>query len=186
MTDLTKRALADSLIRLAQEKPFSKITVTDIVKGCGVNRMTFYYHFKDIYDLVDWILLEDAKKVIKGNKTYLTWQDGYLDVLKEMISHKEIMINAYSSLSRENLDKYVHSVAFKFLYPVVEEESKGLEVQPEDKKFIASFYSYAFVGLTLEWVGTGMKEDPEELVKRLALTIKGNIPEALKKYSRKS
>ncbi len=54
MSQTTKRALEESLKNLLWEKPLSKITVTDITEDCGISRMTFYYHFKDIYDLVDW------------------------------------------------------------------------------------------------------------------------------------
>jgi hypothetical protein len=36
--------------------------------------MTFYYHFKDIYDLAEWSCIEDAAKALDGKKTYDTWQ----------------------------------------------------------------------------------------------------------------
>ena len=50
MSDLTKRALEQSLKNLLLQKPLHKITISDIADDCGINRMTFYYHFKDIYD----------------------------------------------------------------------------------------------------------------------------------------
>ena len=53
---LTKRALESSLKRLLTEKPLAKITIADITEDCQISRMTFYYHFKDIYDLVEWSL----------------------------------------------------------------------------------------------------------------------------------
>ena len=53
MSQTTKRALEASLKKLLLEKPLNKITINDITEDCGVNRMTFYYQFKDIYDLVD-------------------------------------------------------------------------------------------------------------------------------------
>ena len=49
----TKKALADSLKDLLRTRPLSKVTIADITEGCGINRMTFYYHFRDIYDLVE-------------------------------------------------------------------------------------------------------------------------------------
>ena len=52
MSQVTKRALEASLKNLLLQKPLSKITISDITEDCGINRMTFYYHFKDIYDLV--------------------------------------------------------------------------------------------------------------------------------------
>ena len=76
MSEITKRALEQSLKNLLLKKPLNKITINDIAEDCGINRMTFYYHFKDIYDLVEWSCLEDAQKALKEKKTYDTWQEG--------------------------------------------------------------------------------------------------------------
>ena len=54
MSQVTKRALEASLKKLLLERPLDKITVTDIAEDCGINRMTFYHHFRDIYALVEW------------------------------------------------------------------------------------------------------------------------------------
>ena len=62
MSEITKRALENALKTLLLKKPLNKITISDVTEECGVNRMTFYYHFKDIYDLVEWCCLEDAGK----------------------------------------------------------------------------------------------------------------------------
>ena len=67
MSQITKRALEQSLKNLLLQKPITKITINDIAEDCGINRMTFYYHFKDIYDLVEWSCEEDARKAIEGN-----------------------------------------------------------------------------------------------------------------------
>ena len=76
MSQMTKRALEASLKELLRHKPLDKITVSDLTDHCGVNRMTFYYHFKDIYDLVEWCCEEDAARALAGQKTYDTWQQG--------------------------------------------------------------------------------------------------------------
>ena len=70
MSQVTKRALEQSLKNLLLKKPLTKITINDIAEDCGINRMTFYYHFKDIYDLVEWSCLEDAKRALDEKKTY--------------------------------------------------------------------------------------------------------------------
>ena len=75
----TKRALEASLKKLLLHKPLNKITINDITEDCGVNRMTFYYHFKDIYDLVDWILVEDAAEALEGRQNFETWSEALLD-----------------------------------------------------------------------------------------------------------
>ena len=82
MPNTTKAALEESLKRLLLKKPLDKITITDITTDCGISRMAFYYHFKDIYDLVEWSCLEDAKERCR-EKTYDTWQEGILQILKQ-------------------------------------------------------------------------------------------------------
>ena len=64
-SQLTRRAIAESLIKLLNDKPLDKITVKNVVEECGINRNTFYYHYRDIYDLVEDILNHEAEKVIK-------------------------------------------------------------------------------------------------------------------------
>lgn len=76
--------------KLLLEKPLNKITINDITEDCGVNRMTFYYHFKDIYDLVDWILAEDAAKAMEGRRGFGTWSEAYLDVLRQLQDNKTL------------------------------------------------------------------------------------------------
>ena len=56
---ITKSALCDSLKKLCEQKPFDKISISDITGECGLNRQSFYYHFQDKYDLVEWIFSED-------------------------------------------------------------------------------------------------------------------------------
>ena len=52
---ITKKALANSLKKLVCDLPFSKISISDICDQCEMNRKSFYYHFKDKYDLVNRI-----------------------------------------------------------------------------------------------------------------------------------
>ena len=73
MSQTTKRALAMSLKHIMAKKPLSKITIADITEDCGINRMTFYYHFQDIFDLIDWICQEEGAKAIQGRKNYKTY-----------------------------------------------------------------------------------------------------------------
>ena len=69
MSQATKRALAASLKGLLARKPLSKITISDITEDCGISRMTFYYHFQDVYDLIDWICQEVYPAVKKDGIT---------------------------------------------------------------------------------------------------------------------
>lgn len=110
MSQTTKRALEASLKKLLLQKPLNKITINDITEDCGVNRMTFYYHFKDIYDLVDWILVEDASKILEGRQSFETWNEAFLDILHQLQENKTLVLNVYRSVGREQVEQYLYKL----------------------------------------------------------------------------
>ncbi len=182
MSQITKKALAASLKKLLSEKPLDKITVIDIVEDCQVNRQTFYYHFQDIYDLVEWIFLTEAAIALDGKKTYDTWQQGFLQIFEYVLDNKALVINVYHSMSRDQLERYLYDVTYNLLIGVVEEQAIDMTVRDVDKKFIADFYKFAFVGLMLDWIKRGMKDDPKKTIEHLSILIHGDIARALEKY----
>ena len=179
MSQMTKRALVASLKELLAEKPLDKITVTDLTEHCGVNRMTFYYHFRDIYDLVEWCCAEDEAKALEGKKTYETWQQGLLQILEAVQENKPFILNVYRSVRREQVENYLYRVTYDLLRDVIKEQAQGMNVRDEDMDFIASLYKYMFVGLMLDWIKSGMKADPRLMVDRLEQVIHGSVPAAL-------
>lgn len=99
MSQITKRALEASLKKMLLQKPINKITINDIAEDCGISRATFYYHFKDIYDLAEWCCIEDAAKALKGNKTYSTWKEGFLQIFEAVLENKPFIMNVYHNVS---------------------------------------------------------------------------------------
>ena len=182
MSQVTKRALEQSLKNLLLKKPLTKITVADIADDCGINRMTFYYHFKDIYDLVEWSCLEDAKKALDEKKTYETWQQGLLQIFEAVQDNKPFILNVYHCVHREQVEKYLQPLVDKLLLDIIEEESAGMTVRDEDKQFIAQIYSYVFIGLMLDWIKDDMHKDPNEIAGKLTKLIKGSISAALSRF----
>ena len=183
VSQVTKRALEQSLKNLLLKKPLNKITITDITEDCGINRMTFYYHFQDIYDLVEWACYEDAKKALENKKTHDTWQQGLTQLLYAVRDNKPFIINVYNCVDKGQVEKYLKPLTDDLLLGVVEEESINVNVREEDKKFIAQVYSYCFVGIMLDWIKNDMKEKPEDLVERLALVLDGDIGSALVRFN---
>ena len=182
MAQTTKRALAASLKKLLGKKTLDRITIADITEDCGVNRQTFYYHFKDIYDLVEWIYTSEASRALGEEKTYDTWQDGFRRILDYALENRTFVINTYHSVSREFLERYLYGEAYSLLRAVVEEKAKGLSIREADKDFIANFYKYGFTGIVCDWIGRGMREDPDSLARQLGTLIQGNIPAAIERF----
>ena len=182
MPNATKAALEESLKRLLLKKPLDKITITDLTTDCGISRMAFYYHFKDIYDLVEWSCVEDGTKALQGKKTSESWTEGLTQVFEAVLENKPFIMNVYRNVDRERIENYLFRLTYDLIAGVVEEKSKGLDISEEDKKFIANFYKYGFVGIMFEWIQTGMKEDIEELVNKMNLTLHNTVTTSLHNF----
>lgn len=182
MSQVTKRAIEQSLKNLLLKKPLTKITINDIAEDCGINRMTFYYHFKDIYDLVEWVCVEDARKALEEKKTYETWQEGLLQIFEAVRENKPFIMNVYKCVHKEQVEMYLKPLVDNLVLQVINEESVGITVREEDKEFIARVYSYVFIGIMLDWIKEDMTAEPEIIVDRLATLIKGSVSAALNKF----
>lgn len=183
LQNTTKALLADSLITMLEKRNLEKITVKDLVKECGLTRQTFYNHFYDIYELVEWIYLHETEKTLEGNKDYDTWQQGFYQLLISIKQNKVLVRNTYRSANRDSLEKYMYTVIYDQILAVVEKQAIDMKVDQRHKNFIAHFYSLAFLALIFEWIRDGMKEKPEDIVDQTAVLIKGDFEKALKKYA---
>ena len=180
MANTTKLALEASLKELLRTKTIDKITINDLTEHCGISRMTFYYHFKDIYDLVEWACVEDGKRALQDKKTYDTWLEGIEQIFEAVLENKPFILNVYRSVSRERVENYLYALTYELIEGVVEEQSENLMVTEEQKKFIANFYKYSFVGVMLDWIKRGMKESPEEMAGLITVTMHGNVGNSLR------
>lgn len=166
MSDITKKALRNSLRNLLQKKALNKITVSDITNDCGVNRMTFYYHFHDIYDLVESVCLTEMYAIMK-DKSEEHWAEGILEIFNAILENKQLIINVFRGAGYEQTENFLYKLLDSLTLKVVEERAENLNVPKADMQFIADFYKYAFTGILIQWIKTDMKENPEEIVERL-------------------
>lgn len=182
--DTTKQALANALKQLLQKKQITKITINDIAEACGISRMTFYYHFKDIYDLADWTLQETLHTAIADNRTHDNWQQGFLNLLDVLKAHQPLILNVYRAIDREQVERYMRREVEALLLPVVEEQAAGLQISEKGKHMVAIFYTYAFMGIVLEWIQRNMQASPQEVADTTAAMIHSGFRNSLENMSK--
>ena len=183
MSNITKKALAASLKKMMTKKPLDKITIRDITDDCGISRMTFYYHFQDIYDLIEWVCVEDATAALQGKKTCATWNEGLEQLFEAVLENRTFILNAYRCISREQMENFLFQVTYGLIRGVVDEKSAGAPLTEEQKAFIANFYKYSFVGEMLDWIRRGMKDDHQALARSIGLTMQGSIDNAIRNFA---
>ena len=175
MTTVIKRVLASTLKEMAEKKSLSKITINDLTQACDVSRQTFYNNFKDIYDLVECIYLKEVVTPIERGKIYDKWQDDLTSIFQYISENHVFVLNTYRSFGKGFLEKVLRQEIELFLSNQV---FKKIEVTKEEAKqveFSYSFYTYALVGVGLDWIEKQMPESVEELVERIERVMRGEI-----------
>lgn len=184
MASFTKKEIIKTFLNLLEQKPLSKITVKNIVESCGINRNTFYYYYKDIYDLVDDIFNIETEKVTSQNPVHGHWQDGCLQSMHYLVDHSMIIHNVFNSIKLETIKAYLFKTAHRLLITFSNSVTEGNCVPEKDKNFIADFYSHAFVGIFLDWIRGGMKQEPEKFIGLMGRMLNGSIYDVLKKSAK--
>ena len=184
MAQFTKRAIMETFIKLLGEHPLDKITVKDIVEECGVNRNTFYYYFQDIYDLLDQLFQAELKRMLDEHRDFSTWHEAFLESAQFVFENKTAVRHLYTSLNREQLERYLYGIADRVMLNFVQKDAEGLNPTAEDLQFVVDFYKYAVVGMILEWIRSGMESDFAERINRLETLFHGSIRQALERSGR--
>lgn len=147
--------------------------------------MTFYYHFKDIYDLIEWGITEKLKKAIAKNYEYKNWQEGFVQVFYATLKEKEFILKILPSIDYKNVEKFLFSIAHKLIINVVLEKAKNKNIAEKDIIFIARLYQYSLVGLLMTWVEEGMTEKPEDIVNKYSIIMNGTIERSIDQLVKK-
>lgn len=179
MSQFTKRAIMQTFLQLLEKQSLDKITVKDIVENCGINRNTFYYYYKDIYDLIDDIFKEETQRIIADKKQYDNWSDEIYNVAQIVFDYKKAIYHLYNSKSRDVLEKYLFDAMELIIRNYVRENIDFSGISDENMNFVSSFFSYSLVGLTLNWIREGMQTDSENILKKEASIFENTIRGAI-------
>ena len=183
-TLMTKKALAASLKKLMETKPLDKISVREIVEDCGVNRKTFYYHFQNIYDLVNWMFEEEAIEVVKKYNLITNYEDAIrfsMDYIKE---NEHVVNSALDAVGRDELKKFFYNNFFGTMSSIVDQLSEGMNVPNDYKEFLINFYTESFASLLIDWIRNRANRDKEKYIKYISLTLFSTIRPDLERADR--
>lgn len=179
----TKIKLSNAFKELSKKKQMNKITVNDLIKYCNLNRNTFYYHFEDIYDLINWTFNEEVKTITKNlNKTnYESFLNSVLDYIEE---NKHILNSAYNSFGREQLKKLLNPHFYMALNKIITThiEKHNLTIDNNFKNFLIDFYSAGIAELIVNYCKEDKFIDRKTLLNYL-FSLTDSIPIAYKKVT---
>lgn len=176
-TYLTKKTLADTLKRAMESKPFSKITVSQIIADCGINRKTFYYHFADICDLLKWTLQQEAQELVRHFDLLIDGEEALAFMMDYVERNSYIIRCAQDPLASDLLKQFFVQNFWDMAKGIIDqaEVAAGVRLTPEYKDFLCRFFIDAVSSLLTEWVRNRSWHDRRAIIDCFALTIRGSI-----------
>lgn len=165
-SNMTKKALANSLKQLMLEVSFSKISVGDICEKCQMNRKSFYYHFKDKYDLVNWIFdTEFIEFVI--NQSYQTKWDRLTELFKYFYENRSFYRKVFEIKGQNSMEEHFREI----LQPVTRQRLEELMDVKSVSDFQTNFLVDGFIGALQRWITDKNANNYEEITKEFKLFI---------------
>ena len=163
--DQMKYRLAEAMKGCMRRAPLEKITVGEIVEACGTTRQTFYRHFKDKYDLVNWyfdkILLESFEHMGEGR----TVLEGRVNKFHYIEKEKLFFRAAFKNDDQNNLRDHDFHLIQAFYTERIEGKT-GRKI-PERLRFLLELYCQGSIHMTVQWVTGKIKSTPEEMARLL-------------------
>lgn len=175
----TKEILAESFMELTATKPISKISIVDIVENCTMTKPTFYRYFKDKYDLMAWLFVQEAQgNMNKIGKDGYLWRDTLLDGLRYYEKNRKFMVNALKHTSgRDAFINLINETDIAFIMDEIRRKLEKNEV-PARLEALAKIYCYGTGQYMCDWLMDSRPASCEEV----AEAMEACIPEELKPY----
>ena len=184
MASSTKEALGTALKKLLELKPIDKITVKDLVEECGVNRQTFYYHFDDVYDLLEWVFEEDANRVLPQEIHYDEWRENVVLFFRYLYDNRSFVLNIFNSQNRSYLLRYFKRRLHYCIHGFAVIVADGMNIEWSDLEFVCEFYANGIVGLISQWLDMNMELPPEVTEERCMRMLEGSIENMLGRFQK--
>lgn len=173
----TKKTMVESLKNAMKNKPFSKITVSEIVKDCGLNRKTFYYHFQDIYDLLKWTLEEEAIEIVKEFNLVVDYEKAIYFVMDYVEENDYLISCAYDSIGLVQMKRFFYNDLKEIISYTIDKAETTLDtkIKPDFKEFVSKFYTEALAGMLIEWVLDKDNRDKDKTVQYMTILIRSGL-----------
>lgn len=176
-SNITKRALANALKALMQEIPFARISVADICDKCDMNRKSFYYHFQDKYELLNWIFDMEFIELNEHGSAEQSIEE-MTALFRILFDNRIFYRNALSVQGQNSLSEHIREIAL----PVLQNRLQEALSSEENTAFYLEFFLDALLGAILRWIKDEDCEPPEQFIPHFFSCIQSTAKYILRKY----
>lgn len=176
-----REAIKAAALRLLEERPLREITVKDIVQECGVNRNTFYYHFRDIPALLEELITDQADRIIAAQGPALSLADCLETAASFALEHRQAVLHINQSAHRCLFEQSLMDVCRRVVEDYAAAAIGSVPIPPEDRAVIIRFYQCECFGQVMAWLNDGMRYDIGKQFRRLCQLGEGMTERILRR-----
>lgn len=166
-SEQTKRKIAQGLKELMETTSFNKITVSDISNKSNVHRQTFYYHFNDKFELLNWIIEKEIITAFTTDFCYENMYEKFNLVFETMYQNKKFYQNAFK-INMGEMFNFISNTSTSILEDLIKEISNKYSIQTDTNfDLIAEFFGFGLGGVLISWANKDMSETPAEMTNKV-------------------
>ena len=145
-----KTAVADAFQELLARKDVDKITVKDLVEACGISRQTFYYHFRDIVDVMEWKARMEMERLLPEHLKASSPREAMGRFVDFAVDAQPVVRRLLASQRRETIERILLESVRSYLEESAREWGVEPPLDPADWKITLDFYACGVAGVLLE------------------------------------
>lgn len=170
MANYTLKAIMQNFEEMLVEMPFNKITVSALVERCGISSNTFYYHFRDIYDLLDvWLTSKEDKYEVHLEEDLTNLPDLATQILKLMQNNSRLVYHVAEAVPKDRLENYVFGKVQNQFHEVAKKRVKGTSVSDDFIRSLGEFYCCTVYGYVQKFLWNRMEMDVDEAMEQFKI-----------------
>ena len=177
----TKQDILDTLLLMLKDRTLDDITVKDLTERCGISRQAFYYHFQDLYAVVDWALQEELE--LLGREEDL--ESARAKVVEQMLRNRPVVLNLYRSFERSYVEHYLCRWLLPPIRAKVEETAKNHRVTPQQEQFVTQLCAQGLASVVLRWVDRGMPQNSVDWLEDFYAIMDGSMDFMLERLAQR-
>lgn len=175
MTHLTEQAIRASFIKLLAERPLDKITVREIAADCGISRNTFYYHYHDVYDLLEKMFAVEEERMLADMRDVSTMRQGFVEATRFAIENRRAIYHIYNSVSRDALTRYLYNSAAICMHRYVVGQCGDELPAEQDLNDLVFLLASMIEGVIINIMREGLTRDVEALIDNATRILDGTV-----------
>lgn len=168
---ITKKKIAKVFKKLVVDTGFDKVSISEIMKATDMRRQTYYDHFQDKYELIDWIFQQEAIEKIEDNLAYESWQKILEDLFVYFEENQAFYRNILSFEGQNSFQEYYTQHMKKLIHQMLEKKLTHLMISEEEQLFLEDFYANAYMVMTTKWILGGCQIKSCDFARQMQLAL---------------